>query len=306
MQRGDSTSAPAGAAEAVGLAREGTRPQRAATGVAETAPDIAKLEQIARTVRRDIVSMTAAAGSGHPGGSLSSVEILVALYFSVMRTDPSDPRWPDRDRFVLSKGHACPVLYSALARRGFFPVEELSTFRRLDSRLQGHAHVKTPGVEMSAGSLGQGLSFALGTALAARLDGRSYRSYALLGDGECEEGQIWEAAMAASFYEVGNLTAIVDRNGIQNDRFTSQVAALEPMADKWRAFGWHVLEADGHDVAEVLERLHEASAHEGGPTVIIAHTVKGKGVSFMENDPAFHGKVPNPEQLAQALSELAD
>jgi transketolase len=306
MQRGDSTSASAGAAEAIGLARDDLGSQRAVPRAAETAPDLARLERIARTVRRDIVNMTAEAGSGHPGGSLSSVEILVALYFSIMRTDSNDPRWPDRDRFVLSKGHACPVLYSALARRGFFPVEELSTFRKIDSRLQGHAHVKTPGVEMSAGSLGQGLSFALGTALAARLDGRPYRSYALLGDGECEEGQVWEAAMAASFYGVDNLTAIVDRNGIQNDRFTSQVAALEPLADKWRAFGWHVLEADGHDLAEVLGRLRDASAHEGEPTVIIAHTVKGKGVSFMENNPDFHGKVPNPEQLAQALSELAD
>ena len=267
---------------------------------------ISELQRLAKVVRRDIVTMTAEAGSGHPGGSLSAVEILTALYFNLLRHDPAKPAWPDRDRFIESKGHACPVLYSVLARRGYFPVEELTTFRKINSRLQGHAHIETPGVEMSAGSLGQGLSFGIGTALAGRLDGRDYRVYVLLGDGELEEGQVWEAAMAAPFYKLDNLTAIVDRNGIQNDRFTSQVMELEPLADRWRAFGWRVLEIDGHDFDQVLGALQEAQGVKDQPTVIIAHTVKGKGVSFMENNPDFHGKAPNKEQLEQALQELAD
>ena len=190
--------------------------------------------------------MTAEANSGHPGGSLSAVEIVTALYFRVMRHRPHEPSWPDRDRFILSKAHACPVLYAALAEAGYFPVEELMTFRKFNSRLQGHAHIKTPGVEMSGGSLGQGLSFGVGTALAARLDGSPSRTYVLLGDGECDEGQIWEAAMSASHYELDNLVAIVDRNRIQNDRWTDEVMKLEPLADKWRAFGWNALEVDGH------------------------------------------------------------
>jgi transketolase len=249
--------------------------------------------------------MTAEAASGHPGGSLSAVELLTALYFNVLRHDPKNPAWPDRDRFIESKGHACPVLYAVLARRGYFPVEELKSFRRINSRLQGHAHVGTPGVEMSAGSLGQGLSFGIGAALARRLDRRDYRVYVLLGDGECDEGEVWEAAMAAAHYKLEELTAIVDRNRIQNDRFTSQVMELEPVADKWRAFGWNVLEIDGHDFRQVLDALQWARATRGRPTAIIAHTVKGKGVSFMENNPEWHGKAPNKEQLAQALRELA-
>lgn len=272
--------------------------------VASSSPDLAELQRIARDVRRDIVSMTAEAGSGHPGGSLSAVELLVALYFHVMRHRPEDPAWADRDRFVESKGHACPVLYSVLARSGYFPVEELSTFRKLNSRLQGHAKVGTPGVEMSSGSLGQGLSFGIGAAFGARLDGRDSRVYVLLGDGELNEGQVWEAAMAAPFYKLDNLTAIVDRNGIQNDRFTSEVMGLEPLSDRWRSFGWHVRETDGHDMGQVLDALDEARQVEGQPTVVIASTVKGKGVSFMENNPDFHGKAPNKEQLALALQEL--
>ncbi|MBM3945987.1 MAG: transketolase [SAR202 cluster bacterium] len=263
-----------------------------------------QLSRLARDVRRDIVTMTSAANSGHPGGSLSAVEVLTALYGCVLRHNPADPRWPERDRFVLSKGHACPVLYSTLARFGYFPVDELTTFRQIDSRLQGHAHVMTPGVEMSSGSLGQGLSFGIGTALAGRLDGRSYRTYVLLGDGECDEGQVWEAAMAAAHYRVDTLTALVDRNGIQNDRFVSQVMEIEPLADKWRAFGWHVVEIDGHDHAQVLRALGEAKATAGRPTVIIARTVKGKGVSFMENNPDFHGRAANKDELAVALREL--
>jgi transketolase len=262
------------------------------------------LRRLAKDVRRDIVQMTSAANSGHPGGSLSAVEILTALYGCVMRHDPSNPRWPDRDRFILSKGHACPVLYATLARFGYLPVEELKTFRQLGSRLQGHAHIMTPGVEMSAGSLGQGLSFGIGMALAGRLDRKAYRTYVLLGDGECDEGQVWEAAMSAAHYKVDTLTAIVDRNGIQNDRFVSQVMEIEPLADKWRAFGWHVLEIDGHDHAQVLKALAEAKATVGRPTVIIARTVKGKGVSFMENNPDFHGRAANKDELPIALREL--
>ena len=248
--------------------------------------------------------MIAEAGSGHPGGSLSAVEVLLALYRVVMKHRPSEPNWPDRDRFVLSKAHACPVLYATLAQVGYLPEEELLTFRKIGSRLQGHAHVKTPGVEMSGGSLGQGLSFGVGTALASRLDGRPSRTYVLLGDGECDEGQVWEAAMSASHYALDNLVAVVDRNRIQNDRFTDEVMEIEPLADKWRAFGWETVEIDGHDFAQVVGALEKARAVKGKPTAIIAHTVKGKGVSFMENNPDFHGKAPNDEQLAQALREI--
>ena len=263
-----------------------------------------ELQEMARRLRRHIVTMTAIAGSGHPGGSLSAVEMLTSLYFRALRHNPRDPSWPDRDRFILSKAHACPVLYAALAEAGYFPTIELTTFRKIDSRLQGHAHIKTPGVEMSGGSLGQGLSFGIGTALAARMDGRATRAYVMLGDGECDEGQVWEAAMSAAHYKLDNLVALVDRNGIQNDRFTDEVMQLEPLADKWRAFGWHVLEIDGHDFAHILEALDEASQTKGKPTAIIARTVKGKGVSFMENNPDFHGKAPTKEQLAQALEEI--
>ena len=263
-----------------------------------------ELEAIARKLRRNIVTMVAEAGSGHPGGSLSAVEILVTLYCRVLKHRPDEPSWPERDRFILSKAHACPVLYVALAHSGYFPEAELMTFRQIDSRLQGHAHIKTPGVEMSGGSLGQGLSFGIGTALAARLDKRPSRTYVLLGDGECDEGQVWEAAMSASHYALDNLVAVVDRNRIQNDRFTDEVMNLEPFPDKWSAFGWHTLEIDGHDLGEVADAFDEAAHTKNGPTAIIAHTVKGKGVSFMENNPDFHGKAPNKDQLALALQEI--
>ena len=267
-------------------------------------PSVRDLKGVAKAIRRQILLSIAEAGSGHPGGSLSAVEIVTALFYRVMRHDPANPTWRDRDRFILSKGHAAPVLYAALAHLGYFPIEELKTLRKIDSRLQGHTHIVTPGVEMSAGSLGQGLSFGIGVALAGRMDRRSYRVYVLLGDGECDEGQVWEAAMAAAHYKVDTLTAIVDRNGIQNDRFTSEVVELEPLADKWRAFGWHVLEVDGHSFPELLHALAQAKRVKKQPTVIIARTVKGKGVSFMENNPAFHGKAPKPEELEQALREL--
>ena len=266
--------------------------------------NIDQLIGTAKQIRRDIVTMTSAAQSGHPGGSLSAADILVALYFEIMNIDPSHPLLTSRDRFILSKGHASPVMYATLARRGFFSPDEFKDFRQLNSRLQGHVHIITPGVDMSAGSLGQGLSFALGTALAGKLDTSPYRVYAMVGDGECDEGQIWEAAMAASFYNANNLTLFVDRNRIQNDRFTDQVMGLEPLADKWKAFGWKVFETDGHDINSIINTVKEAQKEEKQPQVIIAHTIKGKGVSFMENNPDFHGKAANKEQLVEALKEL--
>ena len=266
---------------------------------------IPDLEAIAQELRRDIVKTIFDAGSGHPGGSLSELEILVSLYFHTMRHDPKEPRWADRDRLVLSKGHASPGLYAVLARAGYIEQHELATFRKLNSRLQGHAHPMTPGVEMNSGSLGMGLSFALGCALAARLDGKAYQVYALLGDGECDEGEIWEAAMAAAHHKATNLIAIVDRNRIQNDRFTDEVMWLEPLAQKWRSFGWRVLECDGHDFTSLLPTIDRARRRQTRPTVIIAHTVKGKGVTFMENNPAFHGRAPNQEEFEQAMKELA-
>ncbi len=264
-----------------------------------------ELEGIARALRRDAIETIYQAGSGHPGGSLSEMDILVALYFGVLRHDPSNPKWPDRDRFILSKGHACPGLYVVLAKLGYFPREELWSFRKTGALLQGHAHPRTPGVEMNSGSLGQGLSFAVGAALAARLSGKQYKVYALLGDGECDEGQIWEAAMSASHYGLNNLIGIIDRNRIQNDRFTDDVMKLEPLASKWRAFGWRVLEVNGHDIGEVREALVQAGRTRHRPTMVLARTVKGKGVRMMENNPDFHGRAPNKEEYEQVMKELA-
>jgi transketolase len=264
------------------------------------------LQAVAKRLRRDIVTMIAKAGSGHPGGSLSAVEIVTALYWKIMRHKPADPQWPDRDRFILSKGHAAPVLYAALAECGYFPKSELATLRQLDSRLQGHAdRTATPGVEMSSGSLGQGLSFAIGCALAGRLDKKSWRVYALLSDGECDEGQIWEAAMSAAKFKLDNLTAIVDNNGIQLSGFNRDIMPLDPLNKKWDSFGWQVFEVDGHDFSQLLDAFGKAQEVREKPAVIIAHTVKGKGVSFMENNVDFHGKAPNAEQLEKALEELA-
>jgi transketolase len=264
------------------------------------------LKEVAQRLRRRIVTMIGRAGSGHPGGSLSAVEIAVALYWRVLRHKPADPQWPDRDRFILSKGHAVPLLYAVLAECGYIPLEELDTLRQIGSRLQGHGDCcATPGVEMSSGSLGQGLSFGIGAALAGRLDKKDYRVYALLSDGECDEGQTWEAAMAAAHYKLDNLTVIVDRNGIQLSGFTRDIMNTEPLPDKWAAFGWRVSEVDGHDVDKVLAAINTAKKVKGQPAAIIAHTVKGKGVSFMENNVDFHGKAPNAEQLEKALKELA-
>jgi len=275
------------------------------TGVRSDLP-IPELEKMAKQLRRHVITMIATAGSGHPGGSLSAADIVTALYFKVMRHDPKNPQWPGRDRFVLSKGHAAPVLYAALAECGYFPVEELSTLRKLGSRLQGHTdRTLTPGVEMSAGSLGQGLSYGIGIALAGRLDKLNYQVYVLLGDGECDEGQVWEAAMFAPHHKVDNLTAIVDHNDLQLDGRVCDIMGLEPLTDKWRAFNWHVLEINGHDMGEILKALKKAREIKGKPTVIIAHTVKGKGVSFMEGNVDFHGKAPTPQETEIALKELA-
>ena len=266
-----------------------------------------ELENKARILRKHIIKMTGAAGSGHPGGSLSAADIVAALYFHELRLDPSRPDWPDRDRFVLSKGHAAPVLYAALAERGFFPLEELLNLRKLGSRLQGHPDMrKVPGVEMSTGSLGQGLSAANGMALAARLDRRDYRVYVLLGDGEIQEGQIWEASMAAAHYKLDNVTAFLDHNGYQIDGPVREVMSPEPVAAKWRAFGWHVIEIDGHNLSEILSALAEAKTVRGRPTMIVAETVKGRGVSFMEGQVDWHGVAPKPAERDRALAELGD
>lgn len=264
-----------------------------------------QLAPICKTVRRDIVEMTHAAGSGHPGGSLSAVELMVGLYFHTMRHDPTNPQWSDRDRFILSKGHACPVHYSVLARTGYFPTEELVTLRKLGSRLQGHPNMMTiPGLDSSSGSLGQGLSIANGLAMAAKLNGQKHRVFCLLGDGELQEGQVWEAIMSAAHYKLDNVCALVDYNNLQIDGCCEDVMGIAPLADKWRAFNWHVIEIDGHNMNEVLAAYAEAAATLGKPSVIIARTTKGKGVSFMENAADWHGKAPNKEQLASALAEL--
>jgi len=267
---------------------------------------IEDLKGIARKLRRHVVTMISTAGSGHPGGSLSAADIVTALYFRVMRHDPANPHWPDRDRFILSKGHAAPVLYAALAERGYFPLEWLTTLRKTGTCLQGHTDSRlTPGVDMSAGSLGQGLSVGIGMALAARLDKKNYRTYVLLGDGECQEGQVWEAAMFAPNHRLDNLTAIVDYNGLQLDGFTRQIMDLEPFVEKWRSFKWEVLQVDGHDMKQVVDALQKAGQVKGKPAVIVAKTVKGKGVSFMENNVDWHGKAPDKSQTEIALRELA-
>ncbi len=263
------------------------------------------LKEKAKDIRRHIINMLSEAGSGHPGGSLSIADLVTALYFAVLKVDPDNPRWEERDRFVLSKGHACPVLYGALAEAGFFPVEELKTLRKIDSRLQGHPDMrKTPGVEMSTGSLGQGLAAANGMALAGKLDQRDYRVYVVLGDGEVNEGMVWEAAMAAAHYGLDNLTAFLDYNGLQIDGPVEEVMGTDPLAEKWAAFGWHVLTIDGHDFAEILAAVKEAKKTKGQPTMIIANTIKGRGVSFMEDEVGWHGKAPDKEQTSQALAEL--
>jgi transketolase len=263
------------------------------------------MASMAKKLRRHVITMIGKAGSGHPGGSLSAAEIVTALFFKVLRHDPANPRWVERDRFILSKGHAAPILYAALAERGYFPVEELGTLRILGSCLQGHCDMTaTPGVEMSSGSLGQGLSFSIGIALAGRLDARDYRVYVLMGDGECDEGQVWEAAMASAHFKLDNLVAIVDHNELQIDGWNRDVMNLEPLAEKWKAFGWHAIEVNGHEISQLIAAFDEAKQVKGKPTVIIAHTIKGKGVSFMENNVDFHGKAPTLAEMEKALEEL--
>lgn len=269
-------------------------------------PDkLKELKEIARTLRQDILKMLTRAGSGHPGGSLSAVELVASLYFHHMRYDPGNPSWPERDRFILSKGHAAPVLYATLARAGYFPVAELDTLRTLNSRLQGHPDMlKLPGIDISTGSLGQGLSAGNGMALAGKLDGKDYRVYVLVGCGEIQEGQVWEAAMAAAHYKLDNLCALMDYNKIQIDGYNPEVMSIEPVVDKWRAFGWQVIELNGHDFPSIIEALEAARTIKGKPTALIAHTTKGKGVSFMEGKVKYHGTAPTNEELEKALAEL--
>ncbi|MGD9963642.1 MAG: transketolase [Thermoplasmata archaeon] len=268
---------------------------------------IRELESIAKTVRRHSIRMIYKAGSGHPGGSLSAADIMVALYFHIMKHDPKRPDWPDRDRFVLSKGHAAPALYAVLAESGYIPVEELDTLRKMGSRLQGHPCMgKTPGVEMSTGSLGHGLAAGNGMALAAKLDRKLHRVYVVLGDGEMDVGETWEAAMLASHYKLDNVTAYVDRNKLQLDGPTEKIMSLEPLADKWKAFGWHVIEINGHNMKEIIHATNEAKSVKGRPTVVICHTIKGKGVSYMEGSLHFHGKAPNDQEYEQAMKELGE
>jgi transketolase len=263
------------------------------------------LEVMARRIRESLLQTVSGAGVGHPGGSLSAVEILTALYFSVLRIDPADPRWPERDRFILSKGHASSALYATLAERGFFPPSWLSTFGMLDSRLQVHPDLhKTPGVDASTGALGQGLSLGVGLAFAARLDHPEIRVHVLLGDGECQEGQVWEAAMAAAHFKLDNLVAIVDYNQVQLSGPVKEVMEVAPLPGKWGSFGWTVLEVPGHDLKALLDAFAEARTVKGSPVALIAHTVKGKGVSFMEGQAAWHGRPPNADELSQALEEV--
>ena len=272
-----------------------------------TAAEQKELRLFAVKVREGILRGTHAAKSGHPGGSLSSADYFTYLYKKEIRVDPKNPHDPNRDRFVLSKGHVAPGLYATLANCGFFPVEELLTLRHIGSRLQGHPNMNyVPGVDMSTGSLGQGLAAADGMALANKLSAGKHRVYCLLGDGECEEGEVWEAAMAAAHYKSDNLCAIVDMNGLQIDGWTKDVIGPEPIADKFRAFGWHVLSCNGHDFTELRAAFAEAARTKGSPSAIIAHTVKGKGVSFMENQAGWHGKAPNQEQYQQAMAELEE
>lgn len=271
-----------------------------------TVVDYQALKEIARSLRLDILDMTTRAGSGHPSSSWSAAEIVTALYFGgILRYRPGEPHWPGRDRFIMSKGHAAPLLYAALARAGYFPREELWRLREVGSPMQGHPiQDMMPGVEATTGSLGQGLSVGIGHVLGGRLNGLDYRVYVLLGDGECDAGQIWEAAMAAAHFKAGNLHAILDYNKYQETGPISREMGLEPLVDKWRSFGWYVEEVDGHDVGALVERLRELQEVRGQPSMLIAHTVKGKGVSFVEADYTFHGRALTPEQAERAREEI--
>jgi transketolase len=266
--------------------------------------EVNRLEKIVREIRVDIIQMIAKAQSGHPGGSLSMVEILVSLFFKCMQYDPKNPQWEGRDRFHLSKGHGCPALYAVLAKAGYFPSSELMRLRAFGSFLQGHPHPKTPGIEVASGSLGQGLSVACGMALADRLDKKKSTIYTILGDGELQEGQIWEAAGFASHFSLDNLIVFVDRNGLQIDGKVCDIMNIEPLAKRWESFGFIVRDINGHSVKEVVSTIEDLKTVKGKPKVIIANTVKGKGVSFMENNISFHGSPPTSEEFKQALGEL--
>lgn len=264
-----------------------------------------ELMDMAKIIRKDIVSMLTESASGHPGGSLSAADVVTTLFFNEMNIDPKNPKMEDRDRFVLSKGHAAPVLYSALARRGFFDPKELLTLRKFGSNLQGHPNMNDlPGIDMSTGSLGQGISAAVGMALAGKTDKKDYRVYALLGDGELEEGQVWEAAMCAAHYKLDNLTIFIDFNGLQIDGDITKVMNPSPIDKKFEAFGWNVLVIDGHNYDEILEAIEKAKNHKGQPTAIVCKSVKGKGVSFMENEASWHGTAPSKEQCEKAIAEI--
>lgn len=268
-----------------------------------TERDVERLETQAVQIR---LSMIHSAKAGHPGGSLSAVEMVTALYFHVMNIKPEEPQWADRDRFILSKGHSCPVLYASLARRGFFDPALLNTLRQYHSILQGHPDMnKVPGIDMSAGSLGNGLSVGVGMALSARLHHQNYMTYVMLGDGEIQEGMVWEAAMAASHHNLKNLVAIVDCNGVQINGWVNDIMTVEPLGDKWRSFGWRVVEVNGHNMKDILTALHTAKTMRC-PTVILMRTVKGKGVSFMEDDSSWHGAAPDDEQLVKAIAEIEE
>ena len=268
--------------------------------------EIKDLKKKARLMRRNVIKMLARAGSGHPGGSLSATDILTCLFFKVLNHKPDDPKWPDRDRFHMSKGHCCPIWYSVLAETGYFPKKHLDELRSFGALLQGHPDVHVPGVDVASGSLGQGLSVALGMALAARIDKKDYRVYCLMGDGEIQEGNIWEAAMGAAHFKIDNLCAILDHNGFQIDGSVKEVMEIEPVTDKWKAFGWNVVDVDGHDIQQLLAAFEEVKKVKGKPSIIVARTVKGKDVSFMENVVGFHGVAPTKEEEQIALKELAD
>lgn len=266
---------------------------------------VRELDANAVRIRRMVVQMLAHAGSGHPGGSLSAADIIAALYFHHLRVDPKAPGWEERDRFILSKGHAAPALYAALAGRGFFPEEKLWTLRQVNSDLQGHPDAnKTPGVDVSTGSLGQGLSVGIGMALGARLQHRRFSVYVMIGDGECDEGQVWEAAAAAVHYRLGSLVAMLDENHLQLDGPCDEIMYKGDLAAKWRAFGWHVIPINGHDMRQILDALHQADDYHAGPAIIIADTVKGKGVSFMESRAEWHGRPITQDESAIAMAEL--
>lgn len=270
-----------------------------------TQQDVVFLKKKANDIRRDIIYMIYKAGAGHPGGSLSAADVVTALYFHVMRIDAKNPGWEDRDRFILSKGHACPVWYAALAEKGYFGMEHLDTLRKFRSILQGHpVMVKTPGIDMTTGSLGNGLSLGVGMALSAKARKKNYNVYVMLGDGELQEGTVWEAAMAGAQYNLDNLTVIVDNNGLQVDGWVKDIMNVHPIAEKFKAFGWSVVEINGHDMCEILNAFQEVSRVKG-PVAIIAKTVKGKGVSYMENECVWHGLAPNDDEAHKAFQELA-